>query len=473
MGSAITLWESKQLIEIASGPVRTGKTRAWLEKAHYACTAFPGTRVLFARQTKHSLAQTILQTFEDDVLPPGYTKNYSGSREYRQAYEYLNGSMIVLTGLDDLTKLLSGEYDMILIFQAEECLQETVLGLTTRLSGKHLPFVQLGMDCNPRGQSHWIKKMIEENEAHCIDFRFQDNPRWYDPDSLQWTEAGKEYIGNLMRTLKGHQRDRMLYGRWVNPEGARFKDLSRSVQGFTFKERFPNGFPEHYRRWMGGDWGRSDPFACVWHASDENGTIYTYLEAYETGMGTTEQAEKIVGLCPSNDLKYDAMMIDGSMWSGEKSFGGDPEKGPAAVQWQKVFDEKNAELGWDKFPSLRKGPKNMNEQGYVTLEGLLKENKWFIELGCVNLWAELEDAVYYKNPRTGIADDLINPGNSKYCADHLLEACVYSLHQRSPQTHDLAPPIEVQIQQANLGRMEKLRDNADKRHREKTSRYRT
>src|SRR5690349_10064849 len=122
IGNALSIFRSARLIELASGPTRSGKTRAWLEKAHWACANYPGCRVLFARQTKHSLAQTILQTFDDDVLPIGYCAPYSGKREYRQTYDYRNGSQIVLTGLDDLTKLLSGEYDLIVVFQAEECL---------------------------------------------------------------------------------------------------------------------------------------------------------------------------------------------------------------------------------------------------------------------------------------------------------------------------------------------------------------
>lgn len=448
---------------------------------------FPGCRILFARQTKHSLAQTILQTFEDDVLPKGVITNPEGSRAHRQSYDYKNGSMIVLTGLDDLTKLLSGEYDMIIVFQAEECDEQTVMGLVTRLSGNKLidtdgeSFVQLGMDCNPRGEGHWIKQGINSGKFHCLDFRFQDNPRWFNPDTQVWTKQGIQYVENLENSLTGIQKERMLHGRWVNPEGSRFKHASRSVHGFTMKERFPYGIPEHWARWMSGDWGRAAPFCCLWHTVDpQTNEYYTYLEAYTDGLDAQEQAELIVLMSPANDLRYDVMYMDGSMWSNQESFGakryGDgKEPTPAATVYRSVFDAANMELGTVKFPSLRKGARNTDEEGYVTLETLFHNKKWLIELGCVNLWREVEDAVFYIDPRTGYKYELINPSGikPKPCSDHALMCGVYAFHKRSPLGSEPEPDIEVQIERENQLRMEILRDNADKRHREKTSRYRT
>src|SRR5690348_16087568 len=66
-GNSIVVWESTDPEVLFCGPVRTGKSRTCLEKIHYLSMAYPGCRTLLLRQTRRSLAQSILLTFERDV----------------------------------------------------------------------------------------------------------------------------------------------------------------------------------------------------------------------------------------------------------------------------------------------------------------------------------------------------------------------------------------------------------------------
>ena len=77
-----------------SGPAGTGKSRALLEKIHWAATKYDGARILLVRKTRTSLTTSTLITYENLVLPPGHAQvTYQGA-------EYPNGSVIVFGGLD-------------------------------------------------------------------------------------------------------------------------------------------------------------------------------------------------------------------------------------------------------------------------------------------------------------------------------------------------------------------------------------
>src|SRR5690606_11668902 len=123
--------------------------RAWLEKVYALLMKYPGMRALFVRQTLVSMRDTVMQTFEDEVLPPNSPILRGASRKTRTQYDFPNGSQIVLKGLDDVQNLLSGEYDIICICQAEQISLNAFQNLLTRLSGKRGPYRQLIFDCNP------------------------------------------------------------------------------------------------------------------------------------------------------------------------------------------------------------------------------------------------------------------------------------------------------------------------------------
>src|SRR6476620_4050315 len=101
---------------LMSGPAGTGKTRACLEKVHQICALFPGARVLVARKTRNSMQQSTLVTFREKVLPLGRKVVYV-DRPYDE-FRYPNGSVVVLSGLDNPEKIKSCEFDMAFINEA-------------------------------------------------------------------------------------------------------------------------------------------------------------------------------------------------------------------------------------------------------------------------------------------------------------------------------------------------------------------
>lgn len=481
-GGAAELLDSKDPEVLICGGVGGGKTRAGLEMVHRDADAYPRSQQAIVRQTRRSISMTMLTDFERFVLPEGHPARDGGDRTGRSKYTYPNGAEIWLIGMDDPQKLMSSQFDRIYIGEMTDLREDDIELAGTRLRNGIMPYQQLAGDCNPQQPNHWLKLRCEKGLMRMIDSSIKDNPRYW--DGVDWTPEGAAYMARN-RNLSDIRYQRLILNKWVAAEGSRFKSASKEVQGFTMREKFPYGFPQGWKRWTSGDWGRAAPFCCLWHCAgfDSKGSphVYTYLEAYEKELDADEQAELIVEMSPSSDAKYEVMQLDGSMWQAVESFGakryGDgKEPTPAAEKYAEVFAKANESLGYDKFPVLKKGPRNTDEQGYVTLESMLRSGQWSIEKGCTNLWRELEDAVYYKNPRTGFLDDLINPGNNKFCDDHALMASVYALHKRSPTSEEDSLPVELQLAQFERERLEQRRRDADRRHSEtarQPARYRT
>lgn len=442
----------------------TGKSRAACEKIHYACDTWPGVRVLIVRQTRHSLSSTVLVTYEDEVVPEGHPVLDGARRTHRDDYTYPNGSQIILGGMDKPLKFMSGQYDIIYFPEATEGREQDVDLVGSRLRNFKLPFQQFIFDCNPDVPNHWLKKRMGRGKTVELKSWFQDNPRYFVDGKP--TAHGAAYLARL-EDMTPHMKARLLDGIWAAPEGARFVGASRQRQGFSFYEKFPHGIPTSWKRWLSGDYGKADPYCCLRHAIDPYGDIWTYQENYRMGLEADEQAEDIVVSTDKNE-RYEAMYLDQSMWSKEKTFGGHPEKGPAADQYAKRFAAANKVWDATVFGPCVKGPQNVNEEGYVTLDSRLRDGTWHIAMECGNLWNEIENAVHYKDPRTGIMYEEVNPGGKKYCPDHALETSVYGIHKRTPKTpvkrddtidHEAARVAQLQEYRKNNERNRPTRPN--------------
>ena len=247
--------ESPQLF--ISGPAGTGKSRAAFEKMYHLAQTYKGFRGLIARKTRASLTETGLVTFERDVLGLDHPLVLDGpQRNWRNSYKLPNGSEIVIGGMDNVSRILSSEYDMAYFQQAEEITEDEAEITTTRLRNGAMPYQQLMGDVNPSYPRHWIKQRCDQGGAVMLESRHQDNPVLWDAENGVWTEAGMKYIAVLDR-LTGARKQRLRFGRWVQAEGVVHEGWDANIH---IIDRFE--IPADWRRFRVVDFGYVHPFVC-------------------------------------------------------------------------------------------------------------------------------------------------------------------------------------------------------------------
>lgn len=270
-----------------SGPAGTGKSMICFTYMHKLAVENRGFRGLIIRETRSSLTNTGLVTFEEQVLGPGHALVKGGpKRRYRETYQYPNGSVIDVGGMDRPSKVLSSEYDVIFVQQAEEVSEDAWETLMTRLRNYKIPWQQIVGDCNPSYPTHWLRQRASKNKAVMLDCRHEDNPLLY--DGRAWTDIGRDYLSKL-DALTGVRKRRLRYGEWAASEGAIYADYWQRtvhmVDSFTIPREWP--------RYRVIDFGYTNPLVCQWWAQDPDGRLYRYREIYKTGLTVRDLAAKI------------------------------------------------------------------------------------------------------------------------------------------------------------------------------------
>jgi len=67
-GASKALFTCQDPEVLIEGPAGTGKTLSVLEYVNYLCEEYAGIRVLIFRATRASMNESVLVTFEDEVL---------------------------------------------------------------------------------------------------------------------------------------------------------------------------------------------------------------------------------------------------------------------------------------------------------------------------------------------------------------------------------------------------------------------
>lgn len=233
------------------------------------------------RKTRESLTESALLTFEQWVLGVGHPLASGAQRASRKAYQYPNGSEIVVGGLkaygkDQTAKIMSTEYDLIYVQEAIELSLDEWESLTTRLRNGKVDFQQILADTNPAQPQHWLKQRCDLGECLLIESRHQDNPKLWDLEAGQWTEQGAEYIGRLDK-LTGPRKLRLRHGRWVQAEGVVYPEWDPDVHLVDWF-----AIPEDWPRLRSIDFGYTHPFCCLWGALDGDGRLFIYAQIYYT-----------------------------------------------------------------------------------------------------------------------------------------------------------------------------------------------
>lgn len=212
------------LVDSAAG---TGKTWSILSVLHCLASDYPDLRFLICRQTRSSLTESVMVTFEQEILPSDGMSSvaYGTARRTRQAYNYPNGSTIVLGGMDKPERILSTAWDIVYVNECIEISEEGWDALWGRLNRPGRP-AWLGYligDTNPSDPSHWLKKRADAGEVGRWQVAHEANPALH--DGLGWTPAGRRYLAGLGR-LRGTRRKRFLDGVWAAGEGQWFETFT-------------------------------------------------------------------------------------------------------------------------------------------------------------------------------------------------------------------------------------------------------
>lgn len=424
-GAALEIWTAHDRQVLAEGSAGTGKSRAILEKHFYCAGAYPGFRALWVRKTRTRLTDSALTTFEDHVVPLGHPCLKGATKENRHSYKFPNGSEIVLCGFDqkdEVDKVMSTEWDAIYVQEAVELIDSEVWDkLNMRLRNGRGPYHQLIGDTNPGHPQHWLNKRCNEGKIKRIVTRHEDNPRYFDPDTKQWTAEGLEYR-NALDGLPGHLRKRYFLGLWAAAEGARFDTFDDSVHVFRFAEKFPQGLPDWARIGIGIDWGRRDPYCSLWGVFLQDGKgktdVFILREDYEAGLTTQGQAARVKRETKSNE-RIAFVSCDPSMWAQQVN----NETGEKLPRQIEAFMR---ELGADaRFGGIKKGYNKSRQVALGTIDSLLERGNGFgdlyIEEGCTNLIGELAGALWDTSP---MQREDIDAG----CPDHAITALYYLTH---------------------------------------------
>lgn len=304
-GGCKEMFDARDEEVLISGPAGTGKSRACLEKIYAMCMLTPNTRALLLRKTLRSLGSTALVTWRNfvikEALEVGQVVYYGGSSQEAPQYRFRNGSTVTIGGLDQPTRIMSSEYDVVYVQEATEITLEDMELIKTRLRNWRISFQQLLMDCNPAGDKHWLKLRCVDGLCRLIESRHEDNPRLFDllPDgSHKVTEKGAKYIG-ILDNLTGVRYKRLRLGLWVSAEGIVYEEFDPAIHilPWAFDEegnRLP--LPMEWERFWAIDFGYSHAFVLKCYALDEDGVIYMYREIYMTQRLVEEHAQQIMDI---------------------------------------------------------------------------------------------------------------------------------------------------------------------------------
>lgn len=313
---------------LAEGPAGTGKTRVILEALLRYAEKYPRSKIVFLRNERAAMTETLLVEWEEVVFGPFYPHLVSGAqRGHRDKYGPLpNGSEFILRGFNDEQKLYSGQFHIIFFNEAtelksEEKWQTLHRSLRAPCSGGQ-PFLALIADCNPRQRSHWLNRRAHDIERAGREFDpsidpktqkprdlmlrirtdFTDNGRWYDhgathlPEDERYTQDFYDRIWYGLRTNTGGVTNtRLFQGLWEDATGALMPefDSDRHVIDAKLEKRLGTwllhvkGWPQPVEmRWFfaGFDAGYTTAVLGIWGV-DIQGRMFEVAEYYRSRWG--------------------------------------------------------------------------------------------------------------------------------------------------------------------------------------------
>ncbi len=322
------------------GPRGSGKTGGILTELVNRSLEFPGSRTILARKNREDLTETVLQCFEDLVLPMFSLKVPGNqSREGRTLYDMPNGSQFIPLAISEVIKTQSFEATWAYVNEAADP------GLTkrhiTNLAGclrylktpkrPTLPkWSQLIFDVNPVDPNHWSNKWMTDiddslrkvrtfedytrlakynwqretpkGRAKRIVTKHMDNPGYWDWAKWAYTDLGRAYVEEVLGEQTGFMRDRWLDGLWRAAEGSVFADAFTEEKNTCKPFQIPPDWPV----WCYGDPGEDHPWAINWFTIGPTGRRFCIGEVSGRKLGGVsvvasliKAKEKQMGVMPA------------------------------------------------------------------------------------------------------------------------------------------------------------------------------
>jgi phage terminase large subunit len=249
-------------------------------------------RALLVRKTQVSLTESGLVTFKRDVVRSMLDHEvrwYGGSGSEPQAFQYSNGSRVIIGGMDKASKVLSTEYDMIYVQEATELDEDDWETLTTRLRNGMAPIQQMIADCNPQEPTHWLKQRCDAGRTRMLNSHHTENPLLYTVDG-KITDRGRSYMAKL-ESLSGVRKLRLLMGQWAAAEGVIYEEWNPAIHHVV-----PFDVPDEWARYWSIDFGMTNPFVWQNWAINPDGIMFLTQEIYRTQTIVQDHAREIAYL---------------------------------------------------------------------------------------------------------------------------------------------------------------------------------
>jgi hypothetical protein len=272
----------------------TGKTYGLLDFFHCLCRDNDGLRVLFCRATRAALTESVLVTYEQEILPlDGMEAIAEGARrDQRRAYRYPEtGSEIVLGGLDKATRILSTAWDFVFVNEAIETTVDFWEAIASRMSrpGRDARFGYLIGDTNPGHPSHWLKLRCDAGTTTLWETRHEANPAMYHRGRGAWTPAGRRYLAQL-DTLTGTRRKRLRDGLWATGEGLWFEAFDPDVhvhEDAEFEPALPAYLAVDPGVFTGAVWFQ-------WREIDGEPVVTVFADYLSEGLTAAQNARRLL-----------------------------------------------------------------------------------------------------------------------------------------------------------------------------------
>lgn len=310
-GAVLDLFHDQSDEILLMGPAGTGKSLGNLHKMHLMLSKYPKAKGFMARKTRTSMTNSCIETMDKLVLTPQDKVHF---HKQDQQYNYPNGSMLAVFGLDEPRRIMSTEFDVGFIQEATECSEADIEMATTRLRGWTIPYQQLLMDCNPDRPTHWLKRRVDQGKTKGYPTNHKDNPRlwhmvedrgtwgakcpkcidWVEP---HWSPEGVKYLAKLDR-LSGARRSRLYLGQWVSAEGVVYENWDPQVHMMSrhdLSQKWPDWHT--WPRYWSHDWGFTHPLVWQeWTENPLNGQLILIRQIYRTKNLVEDLGRELKGL---------------------------------------------------------------------------------------------------------------------------------------------------------------------------------